>query len=163
MIIKKYTCRRFAGIKNKDIEFEDGLNVILGQNEAGKSTLVEGIHTVLFKPSKLGNNKKDKEFKSRFMPLPNGDSIDGELIISQSEGEYSLKREWGVVSYSELTTPNADVIKDEDVIQEKLSSVLNFGQGTYSSLFFSKQADVKESIENIMKNGFFNICLLRKK
>ena len=52
MIIKKYTCKRFAGIKDIDMEFENGLNVILGSNEAGKSTVVEGIHSVLFKSSK---------------------------------------------------------------------------------------------------------------
>ncbi|HCS09976.1 MAG TPA: hypothetical protein DIV40_00840, partial [Clostridiales bacterium] len=41
---------RFAGIKDVSVEFKDGLNVILGSNESGKSTLVEGIHSVLFKP-----------------------------------------------------------------------------------------------------------------
>lgn len=153
MIIKKYVCKRFAGIKDKDIDFHDGLNVILGSNEAGKSTLVEGIHSVLFKPSKIGyRSTEDKEFRGKFMPIPSGDSIDGELIICNTDGDYTLSREWGVDPFSKLTKPSLDILKNEDRIQEVLKEVLMFGEGTYSSIFFSKQVHIKEAIEKIIGN-----------
>lgn len=152
MIIRKYSCKRFAGIKDKDIEFKDGLNIILGPNEAGKSTIVEGIENVLFRKTKLKNNKKDRNFKNQFMPLPNGDSIDGHIIMNYDDKDYSLKREWGEISSSELKTPNGHLIKNENEIQNELNSILKFGQGTYSALFFSKQADLKKAIDNIIKN-----------
>ena len=70
MIIKKYSCKRFAGIKDKDIVFQENLNVILGPNEAGKSTLVEGIYASLFKSSKLGyKTVEDREFPLLFCIL----------------------------------------------------------------------------------------------
>ncbi|MDR7855130.1 AAA family ATPase [Tissierella sp.] len=153
MIIKKYICKRFAGIKDKDIDFQDGLNVILGSNEAGKSTLVEGIHSVLFKSSKLGfKSNEDKEFRSKFMPIPAGDSIDGELIISHVDGDYTLSKEWGTESSSKLIMPSLDILKNEESIQEVLKDVLMFGEGTYSSIFFSKQIYIKEAIEKIIGN-----------
>ena len=38
MNIKSVKTRQFAGIKNKEVEFEEGLNVLVGNNETGKST-----------------------------------------------------------------------------------------------------------------------------
>ena len=34
------------------IEFCPGLNVVIGANESGKSTLVEGLHRALFLPAR---------------------------------------------------------------------------------------------------------------
>ena len=153
MIIKKYNCNRFAGIKDKKIDFMDGLNVILGSNEAGKSTLIEGIHSVLFKSSKLGHRStEDKEFRNKFMPIPAGDSIDGELTICHLDGEYKLSKEWGTDPSSQLVMPSSDILKNEENIQEALKDVLMFGEGTYSSIFFSKQIHIKEAIEKIISN-----------
>jgi len=153
MIIKSYQCSRFAGIKDKNIQLEDHLNVILGPNEAGKSTVVEGIYSVLFKSAKLGNlTTQDKEFKSKFMPVQSGDTIDGSLVISSGAGEYRLSREWGESSFSKLITPGGQVIKDEGGILEELADVLLYGEATYSSIFFSKQSHIKEAIEAIIRN-----------
>src|SRR5665648_605361 len=154
MIIKSYKCNRFAGIKDKSITFEDNLNVILGPNEAGKSTVVEGIYSVLFKSSKLGNKSiEDKEFKSRFMPIQSGDTIDGEVVISGGSGEYALSREWGENSFSKLITPGGQILKDEEGIRDALADVMQFGEATYNSIFFSRQINIKDAIEKIVKNS----------
>ncbi|PKM52675.1 MAG: hypothetical protein CVV02_00635 [Firmicutes bacterium HGW-Firmicutes-7] len=153
MIIKKYSCKRFAGITDKSIEFQDGLNVILGPNEAGKSTLVEGIHSVLFKTTKLDNRAvEDKYFRSKFMPVPAGDSIDGEVILSHVDGDYTISREWGSQPYSQLRLPSAIMLKNEESIHEVLKDILMFGESTYSSILFSKQIHIKEALEKITKN-----------
>jgi len=153
MIIKKYSCKRFAGIKDQDINFEDHLNVILGPNEAGKSTLVEGLYSVLFKSSKLGYKKvEDIEFRDRFMPIQAGDSIDGEVIISDHTGDYRVTREWGTAPFSRMILPDSQTIKNEESIADYLKDVLVFGEGTYSSIVFSKQLYIKSAIEKIIQN-----------
>lgn len=153
MIIKNYSCDRFAGIVNKNISFMDGLNVIVGDNESGKSTVVEGIYSVLFKSGKFDSRlAKHKEFTSKFMPITKGDSIDGELTVITPEGNYKLNREWGVSSSSKLVTPESEILKDEDNIAEVLKDILVFGEGTYSNIFFSKQKHIKQAIEKIIKN-----------
>ena len=153
MIIKEYSCRQFAGLSEKNIEFKENLNVLLGPNEAGKSTLVEGIYSVLFKSSKLGNRTSDdKEFRSRFMPLALGDSIDGKIILSNEKGEYVLKKEWGEDSLSELVLPDASRIRANDAIEDVLKGVLLFGEGTYRGVVFSKQAQIKSAIDDIVRN-----------
>ncbi len=153
MIIKKYGCKRFAGLKDMNLEFEDGLNVILGSNEAGKSTVVEGIHSVLFKSSKIGRvAKEDKVFTERFMPVPSGDSIDGELLLCNPDGHFCIKKEWGSSASSQLTMPDSVIIKNEGEIIEKLKEVLLFGEETYTSIFFSKQASLKKAIDDIVNS-----------
>ena len=70
MNIKSVKTRQFAGIKNKEVEFEDGLNVLVGNNETGKSTMIELIYQTLYRDSKLSRSKKeDKDFIARFMML----------------------------------------------------------------------------------------------
>ena len=153
MIIKKYVSGRFAGIKDVSVEFKDGLNVILGSNESGKSTLVEGIHSVLFKPSKIGRKSaEDKEFHSKFMPYPIGDSIDGEIDLEHNGEIYTLSKEWGADAYSKLTMPNKIVIKSDGSINDTLKNVYIYGEGTYSSVFFLKQYYLKEAINRIVQN-----------
>jgi exonuclease SbcC len=153
MIIKKYSSGRFAGIKDVKVEFKDGLNVILGSNESGKSTVVEGIHSVLFKPSKIGRKSaEDKEFHSKFMPYPLGDTIDGEIDLEHEGQIYTLSKEWGADSSSKLTMPNKIVIKNDCSINDTLKDVYIYGEGTYSSVFFLKQYYLKEAINRIIEN-----------
>jgi exonuclease SbcC len=154
MILKKYKCNRFAGIKNKEIEFSESLNVILGPNEAGKSTIVEGIHSVLFKSSKIGNkSKEDKDFKNKFMPLSSGDTIDGEVMFSDGKNDFILKKEWGPRSSDTLATSNGQIMKDKENIENTLKDIFVFGEGTYSNIIFSKQNHLKEAIEKIMESS----------
>jgi len=53
MIIQKVRVERFGCLTDIDIEFQPGLNVIRGPNEAGKSTLQQAIFMALFeRPTK---------------------------------------------------------------------------------------------------------------
>ena len=43
MKIKKIKINSYGKLKEKEINFKDGINLIYGQNEAGKSTLIKFI------------------------------------------------------------------------------------------------------------------------
>lgn len=153
MLIKGFSCNRFAGLKEVNIQFEKGLNVILGPNESGKSSIVEGIYATLFKELKLKMSAKDdKEFHKRFMPHPDGDVIDSEIIICMEDGEYRLKKEWGVTESLQLMTPDGTVIKNAQTINDILKEILKFGSGTYNSIVFAKQRDIKKAIDKILSD-----------
>ena len=48
MIIKSVNINSFGGIKNKKINFSKGLNIVYGENEAGKSTIQSFIKIWLY-------------------------------------------------------------------------------------------------------------------
>ena len=86
MYIKSYESKRFAGLKDVHLEFQDGLNVILGPNESGKSSIVDGIHSTLFKNIKLRKSyNADIDFDFKYMPKPDGDFIDGKVTIKNKD------------------------------------------------------------------------------
>ena len=43
MKISKVSCTQFAGIRNQEFTFTDGINLVYGKNESGKSTLANLI------------------------------------------------------------------------------------------------------------------------
>src|SRR6185312_15649009 len=50
MKIRRLVVKDFAGIRESDIEFGPGLNVLFGPNDLGKSTLAEAIRLALLLP-----------------------------------------------------------------------------------------------------------------
>lgn len=153
MYIKSYSCKRFAGIKNIDIDFELGLNVIYGPNESGKSTIIEGIHSTLFKSINLKkNNNLDNEFRNRFFPLSMGDFIDGKISIYTDEGNFEISKEWGGNKNIEFISPDGNIFRDEKVATQEIKEVLKFGESTYNQVVFAKQRNFKNTLDNIQKD-----------
>ena len=72
--------RGFGKFQNLDISFEDGLNIVYGKNETGKSTLHTFIRGVLF-----GLEKKE-ELYCKYEPWENKYSYEGWLRV-ESQGE----------------------------------------------------------------------------
>ena len=101
MKLKEVQCDQFAGLNRNDpastIKFGDGLNLIVGDNEQGKSTMVDLIYYLLFKDVKL-DTRSDKEFIARYFPQKTtgraGDVIDGALVFEDEEGECCIRKEW---------------------------------------------------------------------
>ncbi|MFW5961682.1 MAG: AAA family ATPase, partial [bacterium] len=153
MKLKKFKTDIFAGITDTSIDFEDGLNVILGPNEAGKSTLVEAIFATIFQEGKLRlNTAVDKEFKERFMPYPEGDYINANLEFEVNQEKYTISKEWGDEHSDLLKLPDGQLIKSQKKIQEYLKELFNFGQATYGNVVFARQRDVKEAIQKIVSD-----------
>ena len=57
MKIDELKVNSYGKLKNKDIKFKDGINIIYGENEHGKSTLLNFIVNMFYGTSK---NKKGK-------------------------------------------------------------------------------------------------------
>lgn len=154
MRIKSYKCNRFAGLRDIDLEFSEGLNVLLGPNESGKSTVVDGIHSTLFKNIKLRkNNNSDINFTHRYMPRPSGDFIDGRVTIGIKDKDYEIYRGWGSKEDIHFRGDDGSIIKDEAKIDKELIKLLSHGSSTYTNIVFAKQRDLKRAINNIIENS----------
>lgn len=154
MRIKHVSCNQFAGIRDRSISFTDGVNVICGKNESGKSTLVNLISRTLFQNAKL-DRRKDKEFFELYFPGARkgspiaGDFADGKITFETEDGTYTLSKEWGADPRAMLSTPNG-MIRDQRRIAEILADALLYGEGVYSDMLFSSQRNTDVSLQTLL-------------
>lgn len=157
MKIKKVSTSFFAGITDKEIDLNDGINVIYGDNESGKSTLVNLISATLFQDAKL-DKRKDKYFNENAFPAERADgktrgrNIDGSVELEAPDGSYKLAKEWGEEAVSKLTAPGG-IIKNQEDIKETLKSVLGCDEGTYREMLLSPQSDALANLEKLLKGS----------
>lgn len=159
MKIKKISCEQFAGLQDCSVELNDGINVIFGRNESGKSTLVNLLSRTLFQSSKIKMNSKDgKDFKLHYYPVPckdsvAGDYVDGSVTLEANDGTYTIARTWGVGAQEKLSTPSGK-IKDSDTINEILRQHLTYGEGVYRDILLTSQYEAAQSLDQLLKpNG----------
>ena len=159
MRLKRIRSDQFAGINDIDIELSEGINLILGENETGKSTLIELIYQTLFKGDKL-DGRKDKGFVEKYFPAPsadgiNGDCIDGTLIFEGSKGQYKLSREWDIrgETVSSLVMPDKTRLKVSERIGEILADELQYGRGIYNEVVFASQEREYEAIRHLLEGA----------
>ncbi len=93
MQIKNVKINNYGKIKNKEILFSDKINVIYGENETGKSTLLHFIINSLYGISK---NKKGKEYSDfeRYKPW-SGDDFSGKITYElDNNKKYEIFRDF---------------------------------------------------------------------
>lgn len=154
MRIKNISCTQFAGIRGADISLNDGINIIYGKNESGKSTLVNLISRILFQNVKL-DGRSNKDFIDLYFPsaLKNGgtvgDFIDGRLSFETENGTYILTKEWGEDARCKLSAPNG-AIRSQQQIDEVLREALIYGEGVYADMLFPSQRNADASLQTLL-------------
>lgn len=155
MKIKRISCSQFAGVQNRDVSLAPGLNIIQGKNESGKSTMVNLLAELLFRPVKL-HKKMDKDFIDTYFPSAilgggtAGDFVDGKVTIETDKGEFVLSKDWGSDARCTLSTP-AGIIRDQVLIDKALADILQYGEGVYSGMLFSSQRGSDDSLRTILE------------
>lgn len=154
MKITKIACEEFAGIRDKSVALESGINVICGKNESGKSTLVNLISRTLFQNVKL-NKRTDRDFIDTYLPAARkgsaivSDSADGRISFETDSGEYTLTKVWGADERCVLSTPDG-VIRNQERIDEVLKEVLVYGEGVYADMLLSSQRNTDAALQTIL-------------
>lgn len=154
MKIDKVSCTQFAGIRDRDVSFDDGINIIYGKNESGKSTLVNLISNTFFHSTKAIRGEKTK-FNESYLPSETkanavkGDFADGKVTFTTDSGTYTLTKEWGSDSRCMLSTPQG-AVRDVKKIEDILKREMMYGKGVYSEMLFSSQVKTNDALQNIL-------------
>ncbi|WP_294166915.1 AAA family ATPase [uncultured Clostridium sp.] len=144
MIINKINIISFAGLKDKEINFEEKINLIYGENEKGKSTIQNFIRVWLYGM----NSKRTKDLKNndrvRFAPV-DGDKIRGELYVTHNNRKYIIKRSFGATKkedISEILDAESGEILTEIPKDEPARYFLNVNSSTFYKTLFINQLGV---------------------
>ena len=95
MIINRLILKNFGKFQGKEIELKEGINILFGENESGKSTIHVFLQSMLF-GMKRGRGKASKtDIYSRYMPWENGNWYEGSMVFTCGERTYRLERGFG--------------------------------------------------------------------
>ncbi len=112
----------FGKFQNKELNLTQGLNIIYGDNEAGKSTLhkfIEGMFYGFYKP--YAKSRRTTEDYESYLPWYNKSQFQGILIYEHENDEYRiernfLKRNESVEIYDNVTGEKITHLFDYDPV-----------------------------------------------
>jgi exonuclease SbcC len=145
MIFTKVRLRPFAGLADISLEFAPGLNTVLGENEAGKSTVFRALENGLLERTDLTPARLAR-FVAPYLPVGGGDTIAVELQFASDNGLYLLRRQWGATCGSQLTLPDGGLVSGDAEIAERVSDMLGVSAGTCRSILFTRQTVLPETL-----------------
>ena len=133
MNINKIKINSFGKLKEKEINLKNGINIIYGKNESGKSTLLKFIINTFYGISK---NKKGKEYSDFEKYLPwSGEEFSGKI-------EYELNNKNKYEIYRDFKKKNPKIFNDN---MEDISKEFNIDK-TKGNQFFYEQTGVDEEL-----------------
>ena len=133
MKINKIKINSYGKLKEKDVELKDGINIIYGKNESGKSTLLNFIVNSFYGISK---NKKGKEYSDveKYTPWL-GEEFSGKL-------EYELNNKNKYEIYRNFKKKNPKIFNEN---MEDISKEFNIDKSKGNE-FFYEQTKVDEGL-----------------
>lgn len=138
----------FAGLKAREYKFTDGINVLLGPNEAGKSTTIDQMYLTLFMPVNI-HKTKHKDFITKYFPKGSDSFINSEIEIEDEGKHYILRKVWGDSPNESLILEDGRIIRDSKLIRDYLKDILKFNAASYKYIIFSSQKDGKDALAGI--------------
>ncbi len=165
MILKELNLVSFGKFKNKIIGLDDGLNVVYGENESGKTTIhnfIEGMFYGFLKP--YASRRNFLEELEKYRPWSD-EKYYGILTLQKGEKTYRIERDFNkgkVRVYDELT--GKDITDDID-LGEKLKIHLpglyffDFNSFVYRNTISIKQLEnkVDSDLSKEIKDKLINI------
>ena len=92
MIIREIKLKNFGKFSEKTIKFSEGINVIYGQNEAGKTTIYTAIGALLFGLDKQRGRAAKTDAYTTYQPWEHKTWYEGSLRFSVGEKDFLLER-----------------------------------------------------------------------
>lgn len=133
MKIDKIKINGFGKLHNKEIDFDDKINIVYGENESGKSSVLKFISCMLYGTSKNKNGKEFSDFE-KFKPWKIED-FSGKIRYELDSGD-------GFEVYREFKKKNPVIYNDnkEDISK---SFVMDKNKGID---FFTEQTGIDEEV-----------------
>lgn len=163
MEILNLKVNNFGKLSNKEIELKKGINIIYGENESGKSTLLKFIMGMFYGLSKNKNKKFISDYE-KYMPW-NGGEFSGKITYKLDNNQkYEVFREFKKKNPN-IFNENLEDISKEFNIDKNLGNRFFYDQTKvdeelFLSTIVSLQEEVKldEKEQNILVQKMSNLA-----
>lgn len=152
LIIKSINIYGYGKWNDQKFEFNSSMQVIYGPNEAGKSTILDFIKSMIF-----GFQTKVQATHGQYIPK-NGSPYGGEIVFEESGKLYKLIRTKGTrggkIQFFDETTgeslTKADFLKMIDPIDRKIyDRIFYFGEYELNTLYKLSSEELQNKIHQI--------------
>lgn len=133
MKINKLKINSYGKLKEKEINLKNGINIIYGQNESGKSTLIKFIINSFFGISKNKNGKELSDY-DKYKPWQ-GEEFSGKI-------EYELDNKEKFEIYRDFNKKNPKIFNEN---MEDISKEFNIDKSKGNEFFF-EQTKIDENL-----------------
>lgn len=135
MIILEVRIKNFGKLEDVQLSFQDGINIIYGENEAGKSTLHAFIRAMLFGLDRQRGRASKTDDYTKYEPWENPAGYEGTLRFQKGGKNYRIYRRF------------ARLDKRTEIIQEESGEELS-------------EAQLHELLGGITESSFINtVCI----
>lgn len=144
MIIRHIKINKFGRLSNEQIEFRDGLNLIYGPNESGKSTLQGFLLNMLFGMSRSKGKASRTDDFTRFEPVDEPQIYSGSLSFESGGRSFLLRRDFAAGKSRDtlLCTDDGELLSvDDGDLSEILGEISRQTYSNTQSMAQSEQAD----------------------
>ena len=170
MKINKLKINGFGKLYKKELELGDNINIIFGKNEAGKSTILKFIDSMLYGISKNKNGKDLSDF-DRFNPWSKNE-FSGKIEYTLDNGKaYEVYRDFKKKSTIIYNQNKEDISKEFKVDKSKnidfFVEQTGIDESTFLSTAISEQEGIRlkpndqngivQKISNLINTGDDNI------
>jgi len=138
----------FGGTTERTCDLREGLNVLEGPNEFGKSTLAHALWSALFIPTNLTPAKLRTKM-DRWGPRPSGDHLSVTLRFRAEDRDWTLTKSWGAGAASRLQAEGEAALADPDAVQRKLDELRKWNEATWSCVLFATQAELADTVKKL--------------
>lgn len=142
----------FGGTADRKCTLHDGINVLEGPNEFGKSTLSNALWHALFTPTNLPQARLQNTI-GRWYPKPGGDHARITVQFQAVGQTWTLQKTWGAGAASSLRSDFFAGIADPADVQAKLCTLLKRSKATWQHVLFTSQAQLAETMEQLRVNA----------
>ena len=170
MEINNLKINGFGKLKNKQIELKNGINVIYGENEAGKSSLLKFITSMFYGASKNKNGKEISDF-DKYKPWQT-EEFSGKIEYTLDNGEkfevyrefkkknpviYNSKKEDISKTFKIDKTKGIEFFEEQTGIDEETFYNTAITEQEGIKLSKSSQNSIVQKISNLITSGDDNI------
>lgn len=163
MKIKNMKINGFGNLRNKEFELQDGINIIYGENESGKSTLLKFILNMLYGTSRNKKGRNISDF-DKFKPWE-GEDFSGKLKYELDNGKnYDIYREFNKKNPILYNENMEDISKTYNIDKNKGNEFFFEQTKIDEELFLSTTAVMQQEVyidknsQNLMLQKITNLA-----
>ena len=142
MLIEKVEMKNYLSHKNSEIGFSTGVNIIIGKNGAGKSSVVDAVRLALFGSSDMERrivSYRETEATVKFRFRHNSHEYEIIRIIENKNGKENTKR---AIIYRDGVRLGEGVTEVNQAVERELE----MGRTAFINSVYVKQGDIDRLI-----------------